>query len=1784
MANAYDRGFPGMRPTTVGGEARRPCAVPSLPPRPFTEGAAASGGRKAPASRSGGPRRQWLNAAAAVNEEVIVGPPGGRRPNFVPLVGAKRKPTTQDKTGSTFLTQPPRSHTELSHASRLSAEFDCRETLLPNMTEEPMLSRLLDVHALAQSLRGYSEESGVPSVLLVAKILQVFSSLLQPQHPAFGILVKVVAHIELAIYSISDAGDCQFNDTVADNALSPTVYLNKKEEEITRLMNEDLDLSDWQEDQWAGPRRHGLMVQLRGATGFSKASIKRSFCVCSVPGKPAAGFRTQPAQVCWSEARWQEEATIHDFSLFDCLMFHVYAEMDAEEHRHMEDHAEAHSSVVGTACIEGATLLAAEELQSSEISNPFVVFEGELALKGPASMRQRGPSTSPGSEESASSRGFGRVSAGSRSSRHPSFADYSGPIFNNSRAPSPAPPHTARSSPEVRFEAARTEEDFQDTHLRIGVRIVVLRAGGAAAQVLPHHCIGRVPYFIVVKMQKQRLRKLQERCDYLTKIISQAVKCSFLKSTVMQVSWRKSPEAETFERGESKDSTPPSVYSTPTPKKQSANAKLASDALNAYAPLLLLLAMGYWKLFLDVARRNNRRKKTLVLETLVGDLRKPFACWRIFVKELAATGQRLTLHAFVLEKQILTVQVDDLREQQDNTQIELELSQHSTKALEERLQGGIRARELLAQRLEAAKPEAVKSMLCSVLNLVFQGVIREAGLLRSQCRRCIMTRDLAVLLQESEDNTVKLQKLSPDGFMLRWINYHLMEFKRLVATKVLDAMARNRDQGQEHGSGFPSEWAQREAETYGDRCKIVRSQQRIFNLTDDVKDGSVLTVLYAVLSCTGDSQKSLSPAGLWVLDERDLEQRAVKLHSAMQLILPTKAAQCIFTPQDLSRTNTPVLMIMLAALFLHGCMLPSSIPPEKVFDYVGAVVPAKRNGEQAASGVTEAEAAAAAAAEQERLEAPAKIDPTNRHALTMVEGIGSHVCFYENLQDVSILAEDEEKVSDLLRMTASEFLLRWINHQLPQKPNYHIRSWSDLKKSKELLFDLVKATAGDVLSLVPDSKKVLQAQEAKEKVERQEREAGGKEGKESKDGKEAKDKDTKDVGAPAARDEKAEEALLVDVLLQCGMRCSNYEILTKSALLEGHTDVLAAFVAALFLCRPNLNVVRDSPLQEMVNIIDTTVHKASKAEGGSKEPGQEQQAGSSGDFDKGAEFSERLLWFQATRGDFNKALTEVRKANDLYQSMSRKSRTFLADLLSQRCQGSPAFLEEEQEEAAHRSDVLPQQVLDGLICKETNCLDKAELEVHRISLEAVMRKHVTLFRELFQYYAHRVSFGEEDEKSSQRGQASPQTRQSLSRKSRMTGRGTLRLQQTINVDTSHVVDLRGIARLARDCKLHTLGFHSGDIEAIFLEVKEEEPDGQAWSSKVDPRLKIRGFAIGGLFAFAVKIAYRCGVMSSDISDALSVFIERYVWPFARRAPQDIFEATAYSASGLTACLPKLDGILRKVFDHYSTDDPDKLGKAPESGYKPPSPVGGGAGVSFTSAPPVIKKVRRLAFEDLETLLLRGNLAENKGLAQLRRIVLGVTTPRDAADEPSDSDGSDSDTDSKDNRKGSFASDCSIASRQDPERRSSIEQITSAARRFSTVKIPKEGPRAARKSMAVLKKELEGDVNVEGARSNIYFMEFIDVLAAIVMYRDPNPFTPFSKRFEDAIKKLFLKNLVADMREYENEKAIVQDLDDFLIDKKASEKKDKKGAQTKQGLKVASKRSARRPSNVDGEPG
>merc|ERR1719456_1204927 len=157
-----------------------------------------------------------------------------------------------------------------------------------------------------------------------------------------------------------------------------------------------------------------------------------------------------------------------------------------------------------------------------------------------------------------------------------------------------------------------------------------------------------------------------------------------------------------------------------------------------------------------------------------------------------------------------------------------------------------------------------------------------------------MRRQVAALLQHDDETVQKVSGLPAEDILMRWVNYYLTSAK-IMATELIDSAAKERV------NDARSAWSARDAEVFRDRCKVIRSLQRITNLDVDLSDGVVLCALFATLRAEA-SGGALNPADLNALDERDLDTRAQIIRERyVRQMVPTEKAFCILQPEDITQ-------------------------------------------------------------------------------------------------------------------------------------------------------------------------------------------------------------------------------------------------------------------------------------------------------------------------------------------------------------------------------------------------------------------------------------------------------------------------------------------------------------------------------------------------------------------------------------------------------------------------------------------------------------------------------------------------------------------------------------------------------------------------------------------------------------------------------------------------------------------------------------------------------------------
>jgi hypothetical protein len=306
----------------------------------------------------------------------------------------------------------------------------------------------------------------------------------------------------------------------------------------------------------------------------------------------------------------------------------------------------------------------------------------------------------------------------------------------------------------------------------------------------------------------------------------------------------------------------------------------------------------------------------------LSDLVQPFMHWRIYMFMNSIERDLQMQRDMGLEQKMLAVEISHLTEHNAELRNELQSSEDAVHSLQITLDEEQQAHSELQRRWATTRPELLKSTLCESLDLFFSFIVRAASLKEIEVKRRLMTKELGVLLQNDEETVQKVATMQCEQLLLRWVNHHVTQCK-VTASELIDSASKERV------NDTRSAWSTKDIECFRDRCKVVRNLQRISNLDEDLKDSVVLAALYAMLKAAKFGQAALDPADLWPLDQRDLDQRAIALCSAMRSVVPTRKAQSLLKAKDITKGNAEVMATFLAALFLDEAALPEGDPDKQ---------------------------------------------------------------------------------------------------------------------------------------------------------------------------------------------------------------------------------------------------------------------------------------------------------------------------------------------------------------------------------------------------------------------------------------------------------------------------------------------------------------------------------------------------------------------------------------------------------------------------------------------------------------------------------------------------------------------------------------------------------------------------------------------------------------------------------------------------------------------------------------
>ena len=232
--------------------------------------------------------------------------------------------------------------------------------------------------------------------------------------------------------------------------------------------------------------------------------------------------------------------------------------------------------------------------------------------------------------------------------------------------------------------------------------------------------------------------------------------------------------------------------------------------------------------------------------------------------------------------------------------------------------------------------------------------------------------------------------------------------------------------------------------------------------------------------------------------------------------------------------------------------------------------------------------------------------------------------------------------------------------------------------------------------------------------------------------------------------ENREERL--EQIISAAARCSDYELLTVNAVVEGQSDMLACFLAQLMLVRPNLAAQPDSLLSMHLQLL--------------------QQVCSDGltslTYPHPSKTMKICLQLEGCWTEFRLAAQAVQDATKSISGIKERVHAFLGETLSHRARGQPKTMLDAKElrEFLFYTSLNPERLTN--MNKELN-LDAAAVG----KVEEILRRHFRLLREIFKHY-------------------------STSKSSGTTG-----------------VDLKGLLKLFQECKLRSKEFAPFHLETLF---------------------------------------------------------------------------------------------------------------------------------------------------------------------------------------------------------------------------------------------------------------------------------------------------------------------------------------------------------------------------------
>ncbi|CAE7628729.1 FIM3 [Symbiodinium necroappetens] len=345
---------------------------------------------------------------------------------------------------------------------------------------------------------------------------------------------------------------------------------------------------------------------------------------------------------------------------------------------------------------------------------------------------------------------------------------------------------------------------------------------------------------------------------------------------------------------------------------------------------------------------------------------------------------------------------------------------------------------------------------------------------------------------------------------------------------------------------------------------------------------------------------------------------------------------------------------------------------------------------------------------------------------------------------------------------------------------------------------------------------------------------------------------------PVLFSENREERL--DQVIAAATRCGDgTEVLTVNAVVEGQSDMLACFVAALLLVRPNLSALPDSLLAMHLMKLEEVCGEGFAAVS----------------IDNPSETMKFCLELDGCWQEFRLAAQAVQEASKTMSSILERVHAFLGETLSHRARGQPkTMLDAKELREFHlytqvNADRLS-QTLGKEAGKEAGKEEKLEPAVF-VKLEEQLRRHFRLLRDIYKHYSSSSPSG------------------------------------------AHGVALEGLLKLFQECKLRSKELAPHHLEVIFNDHLEDK------SKTGEDRLLASHEFVEVLVQCANK-KFRSACASPDnLAEQMLLLIDLHLRPNACNDAESMFQKMAYSPE-VRQVLDQHSRELKDIFQLYATLD------------------------------------------------------------------------------------------------------------------------------------------------------------------------------------------------------------------------------------------------------------------------